>query len=309
MREFVLTVGDEFAGRDIKFILTNHWCFSGNLITLLKKDDGILVNGKKEFVNKVLEKDDVLKINLPQENSENIVPNNIPLDILFEDEDILAVNKPYDMPTHPSIGHFEGTLANAVMHYFKGEPFTFRAITRLDRDTSGVVLLAKNIVSADRLSKSLISGDMQKEYMALCVGTPNPKSARINAPIKREKEGIINHLWEEYELSISAAEEIKTEVENEKESSERLAELKSLIKALGSVNVDSIEEYKAVKERYEFMAEQKKDLEKSKDNLTEIIASMEELSSMKSTRAFQKYLLNCLAVERVDCIYLTLTTF
>lgn len=92
-----------------------------------------------------------------------------------------------------------------------------------------------------------------------------------------EKENIINHLWEEYELSISAAEEIKTEVENEKESSERLSELKSLIKALGSVNVDSIEEYKAVKERYEFMAEQKKDLEKSKDNLTEIIASMEEL--------------------------------
>ena len=95
------------------------------------------------------------------------------------------------MPTHPSLGHFEGTLANAVMYYYKDVPFTFRAITRLDRDTSGVVLLAKNIVSADRLSKSLINGDMTKEYMALCVGLPSPLSGRISAPIKREKEGII----------------------------------------------------------------------------------------------------------------------
>lgn len=191
LRNFVLNVGDEFDGCDIKFILTNHWHFSANLITLLKKGDSILLNGKKEFVNKVLKKGDILKIDLPKDNSENIVPNDIPLYILFEDEDILAINKPHNMPTHPSIGHFEGTLANAVMHYFKDIPFTFRAITRLDRDTSGVVLLAKNIVSADRLSKSLINGDIKKEYVALCVGAPYPLSGRIDAPIKREKEGII----------------------------------------------------------------------------------------------------------------------
>ena len=191
LREFILTVGDDFNGRDIKFILTNYWNFSGNLITLLKKDDGILLNGKKEFVNKIVSKGDVLKINLPQETSENIVPNDIPIDILFEDEDILVINKPHNMPTHPSIGHFEGTLANAVMYYFRDIPFTFRAITRLDRDTSGVVLLAKNIVSADRLSKSLIKNEIEKEYTALCVGVPSLKSGIIDAPIMREKEGII----------------------------------------------------------------------------------------------------------------------
>lgn len=191
MREFVLTVSDDFDGKPIKYVLTNHWEFSGNLVTLLKKDDGILLNGKKEFVNKVVKKGDILKINLPQENSENIVPNDIPLDILFEDDDILVVNKPHNMPTHPSIGHFEGTLANAVMHYFRDIPHTFRAITRLDRDTSGVVLLAKNIVSADRLSKALINNEIKKEYVALCVGTPVPSKGTIDAPIKREKEGII----------------------------------------------------------------------------------------------------------------------
>jgi len=191
LREFILTVGDDFEGHDIKYILTAYWGFSGNLITQLKKDDGILLNGRKEFVNKVVTKGDVLKINLPQGNSENIIPNDIHLDILYEDEDILAVNKPPNMPTHPSIGHFEGTLANAVMHYFRDVPHTFRAITRLDRDTSGVVLLAKNIVAADRLSKSLIKNEIKKEYMALCQGAPSPLSGRIDAPIKREKDGII----------------------------------------------------------------------------------------------------------------------
>lgn len=191
LREFILTIGNDFSGCDIKFILTNHWGFSGSLISALKKGDSILLNGKKEFVNKAVSSGDVLRIVLPEVASENIVPNAIPLDILYEDEDILAVNKPADMPTHPSIGHFEGTLANAVMHYFRDIPFTFRAITRLDRDTSGVVLIAKHIVAADRLSKSLIEGAFEKEYMAVCIGTPSTLKGTIDAPIKREKEGII----------------------------------------------------------------------------------------------------------------------
>ena len=191
LREFCFSVNDDFSGRYIKYILTNYWGFSSALITRLKKDDGILLNGKKEFVTKTVKTGDILKINLPEDKSLNIVPNDIPLDILYEDDDILAVNKPYDMPTHPSLKHYEGTLANAVMHYYKDIPFTFRAITRLDRDTSGVVIIAKNIVSADRLSKALIDGNFQKEYLALCVGVPSPEKGIIDAPIKREKDGII----------------------------------------------------------------------------------------------------------------------
>ena len=191
LREFILTVGNDFHGHDIKFILTNYWGFSGSLITDLKKGDYILLNEKKEFVNKVVSCGDILKIVLPETNSDNIVPNAIPLHILYEDDDILLVNKPANMPTHPSIGHFEGTLANAVMHYYSDIPFTFRAVTRLDRDTSGVVLIAKHIVAADRLAKALISGELTKEYMAVCVGVPSIMSGTIDAPIKREKEGII----------------------------------------------------------------------------------------------------------------------
>ncbi len=99
---------------------------------------------------------------------------------------------------------------------------------------------------------------------------------------RREKlnnstEDILSKLWENYELTYSTASEIKTEVENEKEAFARLSELKSQIKALGSVNVDAIEEYQAVEERYKFLTEQKHDLEKSKDDLNEIISSMKEL--------------------------------
>lgn len=191
MREFELTITDIFDGKDIKFILKNHFGFSSAMITRLKKGDGILLNGKKEYVVKEVKTGDVLKITLPRELSENIVPNDIPLDILYEDNDILAVNKPADMPTHPSVRHYEGTLANAVMHYYKHTPFTFRAVTRLDRDTSGVVVIAKNAVAADRLSKQLQSGEFYKEYMAMCVGVPKEMSGRIDAPIRREKQGII----------------------------------------------------------------------------------------------------------------------
>ncbi|MBR5270605.1 MAG: chromosome segregation protein SMC, partial [Clostridia bacterium] len=95
--------------------------------------------------------------------------------------------------------------------------------------------------------------------------------------LEMEQESIVNRLWDDYELTITSAQEERIEVEDVKAANERLYELKSAIKALGNVNVDSIEEYKAVKERYEFLSEQKKDLEKSKENLTEIIASMEEL--------------------------------
>ncbi|MBO5059604.1 MAG: RluA family pseudouridine synthase [Clostridia bacterium] len=211
MREFTLNIEDNFDGKDIKFILKNYFQFSDKLITALKSDDGILLNGKKEFVIKQVKKGDFLKLTLPEKRSLNILPNDIPLDILYEDEDILAVNKPADMPTHPSIGHFEGTLANAVMHYFRDIPFTFRAVTRLDRDTSGVVVIAKNAAAADRLSSQLQSGDFIKEYTAVCVGIPKATKGTIDAPIKREKKGIIRRcIHEDGKRAVSNYEVIST---------------------------------------------------------------------------------------------------
>ena len=196
-RNFELKINEEFSGKTIKTVLKIHFGLSEHMITQLKKGDGITVNGTKEFVTKVLKDGDLLKITLFEEGSENILPDPVPLDILFEDEDILAVNKPGDMPTHPSIYHYRGTLANAVMNYYMGTPFTFRAVTRLDRDTSGVVIIAKNAIAANRLSRQLQSGEFIKEYVAVCVGIPYPEKGRIDAPIHREKEGIIKRCIDE----------------------------------------------------------------------------------------------------------------
>ena len=194
MREFTLIIPENMANREIKYILKNHFGFSSRLITALKEGDGITLCGKKEFVNKSVAPGDILKITLADKASENIVPQSIPLDILYEDEDLLIINKPPKMPTHPSVYHNENTVANAVMYYFRDIPFTFRAPSRLDRDTSGVLTIAKNAFSADIISKQIKNGGFQKEYAAICVGVPSPKSGTISAPIKREKEGIIKRV-------------------------------------------------------------------------------------------------------------------
>ena len=140
-------------------------------------------------------------------------------------------------------------------------------IKAIDEQKANIVDTLKNIQNSNKdLTDKLLN--LQQELSRV-----DAKRIKLNM----ERENILNRLWDEYELTYSAAEEIKTEVEDEKASFKRLGELKSGIKALGSVNMDAIEEYKAVKERYEFLSAQKADLEKSKNNLNEIIDSMQEL--------------------------------
>lgn len=191
LRTFTLDIDEKYNGKTIKTVLKSHFSLSDHMITRLKKGDGILLNNKKEFVTAIVRTGDTLKLTLFESGSENILPDDVPIDVLYEDEDILAVAKPCDMPTHPSIHHYRGTLANAVANYYKDLPFTFRAVTRLDRDTTGVVVIAKNAICADKLSKQIQSGEFKKQYVAVCVGAPVPEKGRIDAPILREKAGII----------------------------------------------------------------------------------------------------------------------
>lgn len=190
MRKFQFKITDDYNDKDIKTVLKSRFSLSERLITKLKVSGGIVLNDKPAFTIKHVVCGDVLEIILPDEASENIVPNEIPIDILYEDDDILAVNKAPGMPTHPSVRHYEGTLANAVCAYYKEIPFTFRAITRLDRYTSGTVIIAKNSLSAHILSDAMQSGKFKKTYYAVCTGAPSPADGLISAPIKRA-EGII----------------------------------------------------------------------------------------------------------------------
>lgn len=167
------------------------------LVSRLKRiDGGITVNGEHATVRRVLSEGDVLRLaadDRPDEQNESLVPTKMPLDIIYEDDDIIAVNKPYDMATHPSIGHFEDTLANGLMYYFsvRNIPFVFRAINRLDRDTSGVVLVAKNQMSAARLAGQMQAGDIRKTYIAVLNGVLPERCGLIDKPIRRKQASII----------------------------------------------------------------------------------------------------------------------
>ena len=157
------------------------------------KYDNVVLNGVAVHMRAAVKNGDVIEITLPEEESENIEPINIPLDILYEDDYVLAVNKPINMPVHPSRGNHLPTLANAVRAYI-GHQFVFRAINRLDRDTSGVVLIAKDRLAGAKLYASMKEKKFGKSYVASIVGIPSEKHGFIDAPIAREYEGSIKRV-------------------------------------------------------------------------------------------------------------------
>ena len=162
--------------------------YSSQIITHLKRtENGILLNGEWGRVRDILHTGDVLTIQLLEDaSSENIVPMNLPLDIVYEDEDILVVNKAANTPIHPSQGNYDNTLANAVAYYYenKGESFTYRCINRLDRDTTGLLIIAKHMYSASLLSEMVSQREIHREYLAIATGEV-PESGTIIAPIGR----------------------------------------------------------------------------------------------------------------------------
>ena len=161
--------------------------------TLIKKVKygGVSINGETVTMRATVRNGDFIKIILPMESSENILPKVMKLDIIYEDERFIAVNKPANMPTHPSKGNSLPTLAEGLCAYFAPEPFVFRAINRLDRDTSGIVLVAKDRISADKLSQVMKTRGFVKKYEAVVCGIPSPQKGIINAPIARIEEGNI----------------------------------------------------------------------------------------------------------------------
>lgn len=170
----------------------------GLSVTLVKKAKygGIHLNGEVVTVRAEVNLGDLIEIYAEDNVSEGIPPMDIPLTVLYEDEDILAVDKPTDMPTHPSKGNNLPTLANAVMGYYGGD-FVFRSVNRLDRDTSGIVIIAKNQFSAGALSSTMKKGLWNKKYHALVSGIPAEKSGVIDAPIERVEEGNIKRMVRE----------------------------------------------------------------------------------------------------------------
>ena len=160
---------------------------SHSLIVKVKYGN-VYLNGTAVTMRATVRDGDRVEVKFPTESSEGIEPIDIPLRVLYEDEYFIAVSKPTNMPTHPSKGNSLPTLANAVMNYF-GRDFVFRSITRLDRDTSGIVLIAKTQYAASRLSADMKAGKFRKIYTAIASGVPSEPQGRIDAPIRRLSEG------------------------------------------------------------------------------------------------------------------------
>lgn len=166
--------------------------FPRNVIIQMKKtNEGICRNGIWAYTIDKLANGDTLRLIIDKEiASSNIEPVNLPFEIIHEDEDILVVNKPYNMPVHPSINNYDNSLANAIMYYYKDYDFVFRCINRLDKDTSGLTIIAKNSLSGAILSQSVSKRQIHRTYTAICSGETKI-SGTIMAPISRKEASTI----------------------------------------------------------------------------------------------------------------------
>ena len=168
--------------------------FSRHILTAMKSDkEALSVNGQKAGGRTSLSTGDHFRVRLMETvSTDGIIPTPMNIPILYEDEDILVVNKPADMPVHPSIGNYTNTLANGIAAYLeaKGELCPFRCINRLDRDTSGALILAKNALSAAILSVQMRNRQIHRTYLAVVEGI-TPKSGTISAPIARVDDSVI----------------------------------------------------------------------------------------------------------------------
>lgn len=192
-RNFLYHITEEYANYTISSYLKSKNYPHAVMVHLKKTPESILLNGRWEYVNTRVKTGDSLEIKLIEtESSEKIPPVYAPFSILYEDEDILVIDKPANMPIHPSLNHYENTLANAVCYYYanQGIPYTFRCVNRLDKNTTGLTIIAKHMLSSAILSQDVAVKSIKREYLAIVAGETDD-SGTIDAPIGRKDASTI----------------------------------------------------------------------------------------------------------------------
>lgn len=175
-------------------VLKEHFLLSDRLITKLKKNKKIYLNNKETYTKQKVISGDVVSFILDfDEDNSNIVPSNIPLDIIYEDEYLLILNKPAGIAIHPSILHYDNSLSNGVKFYFDKIKLNkkIRIVNRLDRNTSGIVIFAKNEYIQECLIRQMKTKELKKEYLAIVCGILENSSGTLNFPIARKEGSII----------------------------------------------------------------------------------------------------------------------
>ena len=198
-RTFTYQITEEDAGKTVGTFLLEHE-YTPTCIKFLKKAAGLItVNGVWEFVNKPLKENDILEtVFLDEESSENVPSVEMPLDIVYEDEDILVLNKMANLPIHPTKGYEYTNLANGVVYYYEkqGIPFVFRSVNRIDKDTTGLVIIAKNMLSGSILGESMRNRGIHRTYLAVTEGKL-PEKGTIDLPIGRREGSAVERCIDE----------------------------------------------------------------------------------------------------------------
>ena len=181
----------------INDILKNNFKFSTNFIKFLKRNKCIYLNNKQAYVSQIANKNDLVSINLDyEEDNTNIVPTKMNLNIVFEDDYLLIIDKPANLAIHPSINHYNNSLSNGIKYYYLQNNVSakIRPVNRLDKDTSGLVIFAKYPFIQDALSKQMQNGNFKKYYLAIITGKFNPPEGTIDLPIVRKDNSIIERI-------------------------------------------------------------------------------------------------------------------
>ena len=179
---------------NVKEVLKAEFSMSDRLLLKLKKLDKIYLNGNVTSVNHPVLENDLIECYLDyEEDNSNIVPTEMPLNIIYEDEAYIVVNKPAGIPVHPSMDHYTDSLSNGIAFYFNqiGLKKKIRPVNRLDKDTSGIVIFAKNEYIQECLVRQMKSKEFIKKYIAVVNGNLDNLEGTINAPIARKEGSII----------------------------------------------------------------------------------------------------------------------
>ncbi len=191
-RRLELPIPPELAGVKVDTLLKRHLGLSGTVVRRIKwLPDGILVDGRRVNTRYCPREGEVLSVRLSDpERRSGVVPAPGPLDIVYEDGDLLVLNKAPGVAVHPGPGHFDDTLGNFLLYYYdsKGEEGDFHPVHRLDRGTSGLMVVAKHPHAQEVLKRQLHTPDFRREYLAVCVGAPSPPAGMVDAPLG-PKEG------------------------------------------------------------------------------------------------------------------------
>ena len=186
-RTITYLISDKDAGFTIEQNLRHRGYSAKNITHLKKTPESVLLNGIWVHMTHHLTSGDELVIRIVEEqSSERVPPVEHPIHIVYEDEDILVIDKQAGMPIHPSLNNYYNSLANALAWYFEQQkkPFIFRCVNRLDRDTSGLLIIAKHMLSACILSDQMVKRQIRREYRAVVCGNLPPEGT-ITVPIAR----------------------------------------------------------------------------------------------------------------------------